>query len=75
MLLENFAGNCEKRDRMVVHGGGTVSSFVKRLDNVTLPRGQEKRMSNGGVDNDTQWIEDDSVISNTGMQKVGGLAQ
>ena len=39
MLLENFAGNWEKRVGMVVHGGGTVSTFVKRLDNGTLPRG------------------------------------
>ena len=43
MLLKNFAGNWEKRDGMVVHGGGTVSTFVKRLDNGTLPRGRENR--------------------------------
>ena len=51
MLLKNFAGNWEKRDGTVVHGGGTVSTFVKRLDNGTLPSGREKRTSIGGVDN------------------------
>jgi len=42
-----------------------VSSFVKRpFDNDILPRGWEKRMSNGGVDNGTQWIGDDNTASN-----------
>ena len=50
---QNFAGNWDKRDEMVVYGGDTVSTFVKRLDNGTLSRVLEKRISNGGVDNGT----------------------
>ena len=48
MLLKNFAGNWEKRDGTVVHGGGTVSTFVKRLDNGTLPRGRKREQAMEG---------------------------
>ena len=46
-----------------------VSTFVKRLDNGTLSRGQEHRKSNGRVDNRTQWIGDDSTASNKGSRR------
>ena len=46
-----------------------VSTFVKRIDNGTLPRGRKKRTSNGGVDNGTRLIGDDYMVSNKGSRK------
>ena len=63
LLLENFVRKWEKRDRTVVFGWDTVSTFVKRLSNGTLPRDREHRTSNGGVDNGIQWIRDDYMAS------------
>ena len=59
----------EKRDGTVVCGRGMVSTFVKRIDNGTLPRGRKKRTSNGGVDNGTRLIGDDYMVSNKGSRK------